>query len=83
MNMVVEPTAPCVSLFDIVPDSDLKDFRFAEYFKGEREILTPALQHAGYTLEGAFFSGERDTWGPLSRCIYAVKDGERVCLVYG
>lgn len=66
---------------DIAPDLDID---FEHYTKSERDVITPALLDAGYYPTGDWYDGERDSWGPLSRCIDAeTKDGKTVTVVYG
>lgn len=62
----------------------MKDGRqYPAYIDGERNILTPALKKAGYELLGDWYTGEGDSFGPLSRCIDAAHNGESIVIVYG
>lgn len=61
-------------------------FDRATFRQEEKDLLSPALEKAGYILHGEWFDGERDSFGPLSRCIHATSpysDKERVVIVYG
>lgn len=49
---------------DVEPEYDLGLFD-----KHEREVLTPALQAAGFRPIGSWYSGDGDSWGPLTRCL--------------
>lgn len=55
----------------------------AGYAADERDVLTPALIEAGCTTLSGWYDGERDSFGPLSRCITVEKDGEEIAVVYG
>lgn len=57
---------------DVVPD-------YENYYACERDVIGPALRAAGYRLIGGWYCGERDSWGPLSRCIQTDKG----VVVYG
>lgn len=59
-------------------------FELGKYRTEERELGSPALEKAGYILQGDWFDGERDSFGPLTRCIHAVDpEGNAVVVVYG
>jgi hypothetical protein len=59
-------------------------FAVPGYTTDERENLGPALERAGYTLVGPWFTGDGDSFGPLTRCVKATDpSGRRVTLVYG
>lgn len=58
-------------------------FDFADYQRGEREILEPALARRGFT-GIAFYMIEQDSFGPLIRgCVATDSDGKRVRFLYG
>lgn len=57
-------------------------FSVLEYRNGEQTILKPQLEKLGYT-DVHFFMGERDSFGPLSRVVTCVKDGQPVSFYYG
>lgn len=74
-----------IDLFNIVDDDGGKlelDIDFGEYAKSEREIITPALIALGYQV-GQWHDGERDSFGPLSRCARVTKNNETKVVVYG
>lgn len=73
------------SLFDILKDDASVDaFDFADYRNGEQDILVPALRRKGFDVVH-FVTGERDSFGPLSRIAICVdrKTGITRRLVYG
>lgn len=53
------------------------------YVDWEAEIATPALEAVGFTLTWCWCNGEADSFGPLSRKTYAVKDGKHYVISYG
>jgi hypothetical protein len=53
------------------------------YAATEQEVLSPGLEKLGYTLRTKWFTGDGDSFGPLTRCIKVEKDGVRVTVVYG
>lgn len=62
------------------------DFSFdpSKYQDEEIQLALPALESAGYITQGKWFDGERDSFGPLTRCIHATDpDGHEVVVVYG
>lgn len=65
-----------VDLYDILPDIDVD---YEHWAKCERDVITPALREAGYQLRGHWYTGDGDSFGPLSRCIQT----DRVIVVYG
>lgn len=66
-----------------IPSPDLS-FGLSTYREEERTLATPALEAAGYSIQGDWFDGERDSFGPLTRCVHAVDpDGNRVVVVVG
>lgn len=76
-----QSSATYVYVDDIAPGLDID---FERYRDSERDLITPALLDAGFYPIGEWRDGERDSWGPLSRCIDAdTKDGKRVTVVYG
>lgn len=70
-----------VDLFDILPNVNID---FERYYKSEVEVVNPQLREHGYKLIGSWFSGEADSFGPLSRNIDA-KDpnGKAITIWYG
>lgn len=69
-----------VNLYDILPDAEIN---YTDYHRSENEVST-SLILAGYSLEGAWFTGDRDSFGPLTRCIFAADpDNNPVIIVYG
>ena len=66
-----------------IPCPDLS-FELSKYRTEERTLATPALEAAGYVVKGEWFDGERDSFGPLTRCIRAIDPyGNEVVVVYG
>lgn len=58
-------------------------FDFSEYSRDERLIIKPLMEADGYT-NITFATGERDSFGPLSRLINATTpQGNHVTYVYG
>jgi len=51
------------------------------YYDWERNIAKPALEALGYRCV-VFADGERDSFGPLSRLVYAKKENERFTFYY-
>jgi hypothetical protein len=69
-----------VDLYDILPNLKIN---FQKYWESEESIITPALKSAGYTLN-SWYTGEGDSFGPLSRCIRAVDpNGDNIIIIYG
>jgi hypothetical protein len=55
----------------------------SQYFwDWEAKIAKPALEALGYS-RVMFGDGERDSFGPLTRLVWAEKDGKRVKFIYG
>ena len=64
-------------------DGELVGFDFSKYWSGEQNILKPALERRGFT-QVAFFDGERDSFGPLSRIVTATDaKGQSRKFIYG
>lgn len=59
-------------------------FAVPGYAADESDNLTPALKRAGYTIHSSWFTGDGDSFGPLTRCVRAIDPkGDRVIVVYG
>lgn len=56
---------------------------FDNYIRCEQDRLTPLLEKSGVELVGSWFTGERDSFGPLSRAVRARKHGVEFVIVYG
>lgn len=69
-----------VDVYDALPGVQID---YDDYVRYEREVLTPALEKAGYVIDGPWRMGERDSFGPLSRVVTAERDGETVYVCYG
>lgn len=73
-------------LLDILPnDVSLEGYCHRDYTRWEEEIATPALIALGYS-NISWSTGERDSWGPLTRICTAHLDGDPVStirFVYG
>lgn len=70
-----------IDLYDILPDIKVG---YSRYWESEKEVISPALKSAGYQLDGPWYTGEGDSFGPLSRCIrVTTPDDKRVIVVYG
>lgn len=52
------------------------------YTDWESNVATPALEKLGYTV-GRWYTGEKDSFGPLSRLAIISKDGTTSIVVYG
>lgn len=57
-------------------------FSFENYAEDEKNILLPAFERKGFT-RVAFFMGEQDSFGPLSRGIRAWKNNQGFIFYYG
>lgn len=53
-----------------------------DYTYWELNVAYPAAVKAGYDLI-RFYDGEKDSFGPLTRVMEAVKDGKKFYFVYG
>jgi hypothetical protein len=69
-------------LYSVLPSDKWEGFSYADYRNGEQKILKPALEKLGY-YNIAFYMGEQDSFGPLSRVVFAYKDGVRFTFIYG
>ena len=69
-------TETYISLYEIVPDLDVD---YEHYYRCEQEVIGPALRGAGYEHRGIWFTGDGDSFGPLTRCIRT----DRGLVVYG
>jgi hypothetical protein len=49
------------------------------YAAFERTVITPELVKAGYELRGRWYTGDGDSFGPLTRCI----NTDKGIVVYG
>jgi hypothetical protein len=68
---------------DIETDAE-PTFDVPGYTADERNNLTPALERAGFTFIESWFTGDGDSFGPLTRCVRAVDpSGAQVVVVYG
>jgi predicted translin family RNA/ssDNA-binding protein len=70
--------------YEEVPEEvSFEGFSFSEYYKDEKEKLKPQLEKLGY-MNISFVMGECDSFGPLSRIIYATDpNGNFHRFVYG
>lgn len=66
----------CIWLDKILPGVKVD---FESYGRCEREVIAPELRAAGFRNLGPWYDGERDSFGPLTRCI----DTDRGTVVYG
>lgn len=64
-----------LSLYDILPDVQVD---YDRYWQSEKEI-TPQLEQAGFEIRGSWYTGDGDSFGPLTRCI----DTNKGIIVYG
>lgn len=74
-----------LQLFDVLDPAlmDHPDYADrAHYRRWERDIAAPALEALGYAYK-VTYTGEADSFGPLSRVMVADKDGTTHYLVYG
>ncbi|MDB4928309.1 MAG: hypothetical protein JWM10_793 [Myxococcaceae bacterium] len=65
-----------IDLYEILPDVEVD---YERYAASERDVITPALIAAGYELRGSWFTGDGDSFGPLTRCV----DTDKGVIVYG
>jgi hypothetical protein len=79
-----------LDLYDIAPDlvpTCGRDWNATDsnrhFAATEQEVLSPGLEALGYTLRTKWFTGDGDSFGPLTRCIKVEKDGVRSTVVYG
>lgn len=63
-------------LYDLLPDLEVD---YEHYYRCEQGVIGPALRAAGYEHLGVWFTGDGDSWGPLTRCIRTDKG----IVVYG
>ncbi|MCW3019360.1 MAG: hypothetical protein JWN10_1668 [Solirubrobacterales bacterium] len=52
---------------------------YENYRDCEENVIAPALVASGYVLKSGWFTGDGDTFGPLTRCI----ETDRGTVVYG
>ena len=71
----------CGNLFDFIRIEE-DEFDFSSYYEGEEQIMKPRLEKLGYS-RVVFRMGEQDSFGPLSRLVYAEKDGQTYQWYYG
>ena len=73
-------TPTYINLYDILPHILID---YDNYFESEPKIKEK-LALAGYHPNGNFYTGERDSWSPLSRVISTTgEDGEVYYIWYG
>jgi hypothetical protein len=53
-----------IDLYDVAPDVKVN---YSEYWASERDVITPALEAAGYQIVGSWYTGDGDSFGPLTR----------------
>lgn len=64
----------------IAPDVQID---YQDYWRSERDVITPALTAAGYQV-GPWYTAEGDSFGPLCRAARATTpDGRPVIVCYG
>ena len=69
--------------FEDMPDSVSFDgFNFSDHYNGERDILQPQLENLGYTVV-AWYDGDADGFGTLSRYAVCRKGGDTHRFMYG
>jgi hypothetical protein len=70
-------------LFDILAnDISMEGYCSREYDGWEQNVATPALQALGYEVV-SWTTGEKDSFGPLSRVVTVRKEGAMERFVYG
>lgn len=83
---IVDTSAKKERIYDlmkILPYSVWTLFSFSTWDEDEEKVLKPALKRLGYT-DIYFFSGESDSFGPLTRIVRMTKkNGQRITAVYG
>jgi hypothetical protein len=68
-------------LYDICKGLEIN---FERYWESEKEVINPALEQMGFTIDGRWITGEGDSFGPLSRYVHAtLGDSEKVTIWYG
>lgn len=65
-----------IDLYDILPDVEID---YERYYTSERDVVNPALIAAGYEIRGPWFTGDGDSFGPLTRCV----ETDKGVVVYG
>lgn len=75
-----DPPREYIQLEDLI---SFEGFEWAEWLKGEKEVLQPQLERFGYT-DIQWKPGETDSYGPLSRvCKAKNSNGSAVWFIYG
>lgn len=69
-------------LLDILGEVSMEGYCDREYRKWEEQVAEPRLVELGYEVR-MWTDGERDSFGPLSRIVITVKDGQVKRLIYG
>lgn len=68
---------------DLMDEISFEGFDFGRWYEGEQDLLKPKLEEKGY-INIVFTMGERDSFGPLTRCCTAIDEaGTRHWWVYG
>ena len=71
-----------IDLWKEIPEV-MRGFNFEEYYRDEQNIIKPALENLEYS-NIRFSTGERDSFGPLSRIITCNdREGNTVRFWYG
>jgi hypothetical protein len=72
-----------IDLYDLgLTNEPSYDFRSGEMTKQER-LITAELVEKGYTVPNRWYTGEGDSFGPLSRCLRVkTPDGKARILCY-
>jgi hypothetical protein len=70
-----------LALHDLLPKAE-PEYDLDKYRRCEHEVLTPALEALGYEV-GGWFTGDGDSFGPLTRCVRVTKDNKSAVVVYG
>ena len=79
------PIVDHADLFDFIDKELANHHHFCDtyaYRQWEQEVARPALEAAGFRLLH-WSTGERDSFGPLSRVCHAVRGNQNFQLFYG
>lgn len=80
----METTTKYLQLWDLIPDKAFQDPRYCstKYWEWEDQVATKELEKKGWNV-GPWFTGEKDSFGPLSRCVEATVRNQTFIIIYG
>lgn len=70
-------------LFEVYPAANVDYDWSSGAMRAAEEATKSQMIEMGYTINGEWFCGEKDSFGPLSRCLVVEKDGDRFVVCYG